>query len=99
VEGSCKHGNENSGSRKCWEILEWLSDWWLLKKDSAPWSLLVSSLIPYTGVSALKSHFMTWFSSKNNAELLQDTCLYSGFIVLVDREGQSTGFLPPLSKI
>jgi hypothetical protein len=22
----------------CWEILEWLSDWRLLKKGSAPWS-------------------------------------------------------------
>jgi predicted deacylase len=37
VEGSCEHGNELSGSIKCWEILEWLSDWQLLKKDSAPW--------------------------------------------------------------
>jgi hypothetical protein len=25
-EGTCKHGNENSGSMKCWEIVEWLSD-------------------------------------------------------------------------
>jgi hypothetical protein len=25
-------------SIKCSEILEWLSNWWLLKKDSAPWS-------------------------------------------------------------
>jgi hypothetical protein len=22
---------------KCWEFLEWLSNYWLLKKDSAPW--------------------------------------------------------------
>jgi hypothetical protein len=29
---------EPSGSKKCWEILEWLSDWLLLKKGSAPWS-------------------------------------------------------------
>jgi hypothetical protein len=34
VEGSCEHGNEPSGSIKCWEILKKLSDWWLLKKDS-----------------------------------------------------------------
>jgi hypothetical protein len=33
VEGSCGHGNELSGSVKCWEILEEL-----LKKGSAPWS-------------------------------------------------------------
>jgi hypothetical protein len=31
---SCEHDNETSGSIKCWEILEWLSDWWLLKNDS-----------------------------------------------------------------
>jgi hypothetical protein len=24
VEGSCEHGNEPSGSIKCWEVLEWL---------------------------------------------------------------------------
>jgi hypothetical protein len=33
-----EHDNEPSGSIKCWEILEWLSDWLLLKEDSAPWS-------------------------------------------------------------
>jgi hypothetical protein len=35
---SCEHGNEPSGSIKCWKILVYLGDWWLLKKDSAPWS-------------------------------------------------------------
>jgi hypothetical protein len=34
VEGSCEHGNELSGSIKCWEILEHLQK--LLKKGSAP---------------------------------------------------------------
>jgi hypothetical protein len=37
VEGSCEHGNEPSGSIKCWEFLEWLHNWQLLKKSSAPW--------------------------------------------------------------
>jgi predicted deacylase len=32
VEGSCGHGNELSGSIKCWEVLEWLHNWQLLKK-------------------------------------------------------------------
>jgi hypothetical protein len=41
VEGFGEHGNETSGSIKCWEILEELSDWRLLKKDSAPWSQLI----------------------------------------------------------
>jgi hypothetical protein len=36
--GSCEHGDELSGSIICWEILEWLRDWRLLKKYSAPWS-------------------------------------------------------------
>jgi hypothetical protein len=38
MEGSCERDNEPSSSIKCWEILKYLSDWWLLKKDSAPWS-------------------------------------------------------------
>jgi hypothetical protein len=35
-EGSCEHGNEPSGSIKCWEVLEKLHNWRLLKKGSAP---------------------------------------------------------------
>jgi hypothetical protein len=38
VDGSCEHGNDISVSIRCWEILEQLSDWRLLRKDSAPWS-------------------------------------------------------------
>jgi hypothetical protein len=33
--GSCERGNEPSGSIKCWEVLEWLHNWQLLKKGSA----------------------------------------------------------------
>jgi hypothetical protein len=36
VEGSCEHGNEHSVSIKCWEVLEWLYNWQLLKKDPPP---------------------------------------------------------------
>jgi hypothetical protein len=36
VEGSCEHGNEPSGSIKCWEVLERLHNSQLLKKGSAP---------------------------------------------------------------
>jgi hypothetical protein len=32
------HGNETSGSIKCWEVLEYLHDWRLLKKGSVPCS-------------------------------------------------------------
>jgi hypothetical protein len=48
VEGSCEHGNEPSGSIKCWEVLEYVHNWQLLKKGSAPWSRLV------TDISALR---------------------------------------------
>jgi hypothetical protein len=36
VEGSCEHGDETSGFIKCWEVLEWLHNWQLLKTGSAP---------------------------------------------------------------
>jgi hypothetical protein len=36
VEGSCERGNEPSGSIKLSEVLEWLDNWQLLKKGSAP---------------------------------------------------------------
>jgi hypothetical protein len=36
VEGSCEHGNKLLGSIKCWVFLEWLHNWQLLKKGSAP---------------------------------------------------------------
>jgi hypothetical protein len=36
VEGSCEHGTEPSGSIKCWEVIEWLHNWRLLKMGSAP---------------------------------------------------------------
>jgi hypothetical protein len=35
--GPCEHGNELSGSIKSTEF-DWLSDYWLLEKDSAPCS-------------------------------------------------------------
>jgi hypothetical protein len=36
--GSCEHGNEPLGSIKGGEFLDWLSDYYLLKKDSVPWT-------------------------------------------------------------
>jgi hypothetical protein len=40
-EATCEHSNESSSSIKCWEILEWLRDWWSFKTDSATGSQLV----------------------------------------------------------
>jgi hypothetical protein len=31
VQSTCKLGNETSGSIKCWEVIEWLHNWWPLK--------------------------------------------------------------------
>jgi hypothetical protein len=36
--GSYEHGNEPLDSIKCWEVLEWLREWRLLRKGLAPWS-------------------------------------------------------------
>jgi hypothetical protein len=44
VEGSSERGNEPSGSIKCWEILESLSGWSVLKY-SAPCSKLVVTIV------------------------------------------------------
>jgi hypothetical protein len=33
---SREHSNEPSGSVKSWEFLEWLSNYWLLRKHSVP---------------------------------------------------------------
>jgi hypothetical protein len=38
---SCEHGDEPSDSIKCRELLEFLREYWLVKKDSAPWSLFL----------------------------------------------------------
>jgi hypothetical protein len=31
-----EHGDESSGSLKCWEVPEWLHNWQILRKGSAP---------------------------------------------------------------
>jgi hypothetical protein len=33
-----EHGNELSSSIKCWELLDHLSNWYLLNNNFAPWS-------------------------------------------------------------
>jgi hypothetical protein len=44
VAGSSGH-SKPLGFIKCWEIPMYLSDCWLLKKGSSPWSFLVHSLV------------------------------------------------------
>jgi hypothetical protein len=38
VEGTCEHSNEPSGSTKCPEVVEQLSNWQPLEGGSARWS-------------------------------------------------------------
>jgi len=40
--GSCENGSKNSGFTKCWECHFYMRNASLLKKDSAPWSYLIS---------------------------------------------------------
>jgi hypothetical protein len=47
VTRSWEQGNETLGSIKGREFLNYWSDYQLIKKDSAPWSYLVSYIIPY----------------------------------------------------
>ena len=42
MAGTCKRGYEPSGSIKCGQFLDYLRTGELLKKDSAPWSELLS---------------------------------------------------------
>jgi hypothetical protein len=46
VESSCEHRNEPSVSKKkIGDILEYLSDWRFLKKDSNSWGQLVNEFV------------------------------------------------------
>jgi hypothetical protein len=40
-----EHCNNPSGSIKCWEFLEWVSNSWPLKKVSAPWNYRAIGLV------------------------------------------------------
>jgi hypothetical protein len=45
VEGFYEHGNELLGSIKCWDILEWLIDWRLLKTSMELVGQLIAWLV------------------------------------------------------
>jgi hypothetical protein len=52
---SCKHGNEPSGSLKGKQYLGWMSNYYVIKKDSVTWSWLTYGEPPcserYTGAT------------------------------------------------
>jgi hypothetical protein len=41
VDSSCEFGTEPSGFIKCWESIEWPTNWGPLEQCSAPYSYLV----------------------------------------------------------
>jgi hypothetical protein len=45
VEGSCAHGIEPSCSVKCWEVLEGLHNWRILKKGSAMYYVVLLKIV------------------------------------------------------
>jgi hypothetical protein len=45
LESFCENGNKPLGSVKGREFSDWMNNCWVLKKDSAPSSLLVSVLL------------------------------------------------------
>jgi hypothetical protein len=58
VEYSFEYGNELSVSVNLWENFEYLSDWRLLKKDSASLSIgYPSSCLPVNCVNSNNLHF------------------------------------------
>jgi hypothetical protein len=78
VEGSCKHCNEPSGSIKCWRIPEWLRNWRLLKKDSAPWSYVVSRKVYHVHlVVALAPRISVNLTRVQNSVVLDTLNIYS----------------------
>jgi hypothetical protein len=67
VAGTCERGNENSGSIKCGEFLDYLMTCWLLRNDSAPLNnnnrLL---LVIWSLVNLLCCSFTHWQSVPNH---------------------------------
>jgi hypothetical protein len=60
VVGFCEHGNERSVSVTDRAFLGSLSEHWLLKEDSAPWSDLVESVLLIKEATISQSpHFKT----------------------------------------
>jgi hypothetical protein len=43
MQGPCEHGNECSASIE--QFLDQLSEYWLLKKDSATWSCVLKHIL------------------------------------------------------
>jgi hypothetical protein len=80
VEGSCEHSNEPSGSIKCWEVLEWLHNWQLLKKGSAPQISKYSvGKTPWTGDQPVARPLPTHRTTQTQNKRIQISMIRVGF--------------------
>jgi hypothetical protein len=87
MEGSCEHGNEPSGSIKCWEFLEWPHNWQLLKKCSAPWA---SEWVDHTRVNKFFVEYCLWVTTYGHTDCTKFEAIYCLLSVL----SQSSLHLP-----
>jgi hypothetical protein len=71
VFGSCEHGNEPSGSVKCCEFLDWMSDCSLPTKPSVAWSQIVIAV-----------NFQKYFSCADICYSKLYSNIFTRFIVL-----------------
>lgn len=64
MKGSCEHSIAPSDFIKCWELLEWMSNYWLLK-DAVPRSYSKGSkIILLTNEILVSKHKMYHMTSK-----------------------------------
>jgi hypothetical protein len=89
TEDSCECGNERSGSITCWEAVEQLSHWRLLKKYSVPWSQSVRKICGHSRVALILQELLFFCAQNRNLGavlwweiniVLHHTILYSGSV-------------------
>jgi len=73
VGGSCGDGNEPSGSMKGGIFLDHRNEFWLLRKESVPWSSVIYNFkIPNIDNLDFKRYFRLISESVRSAALLQN---------------------------
>jgi hypothetical protein len=77
--GSCEHGNEPSGSIKD-KFHDYLGYYYLLCKDSAPWSLLMTCL-KITNMARVRNFVVTY----DKSPYLEFFCLFT--VLVKDTRG------------
>jgi hypothetical protein len=75
VKGSCEHGDEPLDSIKCWEVLEWLHNWQLLKKGT----VYTVCRTPWTGDQAVARPQPTHRTAQTQNKRIQTSMTRVGF--------------------